>query len=72
MIDKLTYDQIIEISKDLKKQAEIVEKLAQERNIQELVDFSATVEGYSKFLQNTVEINKEADEALKELKAHIK
>ena len=71
MIGKLTYDQILEISKDLRTQAEIVEKLAKERNIQQIEDFSATVEGYSKFLENTVQINKDADLALKDLKDQI-
>ncbi|MBQ6324245.1 MAG: hypothetical protein IJI22_05395 [Bacilli bacterium] len=67
MIDKLKYEDIIAIAAELKKQAEIVEKLAQNRNIQDLVDFAATVEGYSKFLENTVEMNKDADIALNDL-----
>ena len=72
MIDKLSYDEILTISKELKQQAEIVDKLAKDRGLQELIDFAATVEGYSKFLENTIEINKDADEALKELKSHLK
>lgn len=71
MIGKLTYDQILEISKDLKAQAQIVGKLAEERDITQIEDFSKTVEGYSKFLENTVEINKDADLALKDLKEQI-
>ena len=67
MIDKLTYDQVLAISKDLKQQADIIDELASSRNIQELRDFAATVEGYSKFLENTVEINRDADIALKDL-----
>ena len=72
MIDKLSYDQVLAISKELKKQSDIVETLAKERDIQELIDFCATVEGYSKYLENTIEINKDADIALKDLKARIK
>ena len=68
MIDKLTYEEVLSNSKELRKQAEIVSILARNRNIQELIDFAATVEGYSKFLENTIEINKDADAALKELK----
>ena len=68
MIGKLTYDQVLEISKDLRKQAEIITNLAKTRDITQVEDFAATVEGYSKFLENTVEINKDADSALKELK----
>lgn len=72
MIDKLSYEAILTISKELKEQAEIIDKLVQNRNIQELKDFAATVEGYSKFLENTIEINKDADKALSELISQIK
>ena len=72
MIDKLTYDQVLAISKDLKTQADIIDELASTRNIQELRDFAATVEGYSKFVENTVEINRDADIALKDLTNHKK
>ena len=68
MIDKLTYDQILAISKELSVQADIIDKLVQNRNIQYLKDFAATVEGYSKFLETTVLMNKDADKALEDLK----
>lgn len=67
MIDKLTYDQILVISKDLKKHADIITGLIENKNIPELKDFVATVEGYSKFLETSVEINRDADKALEEL-----
>ena len=67
MIDKLTYDQVLAISKDLREQAKVVDELARTRNLQELRDFAATVEGYSKFLETTVDINRDADNALKDL-----
>ena len=72
MIDKLTYDDFLTVSNELKKQAAIVSELSKKRNISDLVDFAATVEGYSKFLENTVEINKDADCALQGLKDKIK
>ena len=72
MIDKLTYDQVLNISQELKKQVEIINKLLEDKNITELTDFTATVEGYSKYLENTIEINRDADNALKELKEQIK
>ncbi len=72
MIDKLTYDEVLAISKELKEQADIIEKLLSGRNIQELSDFVATVEGYSKYLENTIDINKDADDALSDLKQQIK
>lgn len=68
MIEKLSYDEITNISKELSKQVDIIRKLMEGRNIPDLEDFVATVEGYSKFLETTVEINKDADEALKELR----
>ena len=68
MIDKLTYDQILAISKELSVQADIIDKLVQNRKIQDLKDFAATVEGYSKFLETTVLMNKDADKALEDLK----
>lgn len=72
MIDKLTYNEILTISEELKKQAAIIDELVKNRNIQELKDFAATVEGYSKFLENTIEINKDADKALAELASNLK
>ena len=72
MIDKLSYDEILSISKILKEQGEIVDKITKAREIDDLADFIATVEGYSKFLENTIEINKDADSALNELKNQIK
>ncbi|MBQ8535034.1 MAG: hypothetical protein IJ463_05040 [Bacilli bacterium] len=68
MVGKLTYDQVLEIAKDLRAQVEIIERLLENRDLPELNDFTATVEGYSKFLENSVEINKDADIALAELK----
>ncbi len=72
MIDKLSYDQVMEISRGLKEQAEIVDKIVRDRELDDLIDFVATVEGYSKFLENTIEINKDADNALRDLKNQIK
>ena len=68
MVGKLTYDQVLEIAKDLRAQVEVIERLLVNRELPELNDFTATVEGYSKFLENSVEINKDADTALIELK----
>lgn len=67
MIDKLTYDQVSAIAKELRRQAETIEELLKNRNIPDLKDFTATVEGYSKFLENTIELNKDADKALEGL-----
>ena len=68
MIDKLTYDQVLSISEDLQKEVGIISNLIEDKDIPELKDFVSTVEGYSKFLETAVEINKDADKALEELK----
>lgn len=72
MIDKLSYDEILTISNELKKEAQKVLELATSRNITEIIDFANSVDGYSKYLENTVGINKDADNALKELKEKLK
>lgn len=72
MIDKLSYNDVLLISQELKKESDIIKNLASKRNIKEIVDFASTVEGYSNFLENTVSINKDADEALKGLQESLK
>jgi len=72
MIDKLSYDEILGISADLKQQIDVIEKMTASRDITQLSDFIATVIGYSKFLENIVDINRDADEALSELKSQMK
>ena len=67
MIGKLTYDQILAFAKDIRNEALAVEDLARAREIQDLVDFADKVEAYAKFLENTVELNKDADKALQDL-----
>ena len=71
MIDKLSYDDVLLISQELKKESDIIKDLASKRKLKDIEDFASTVEGYSKFLENTVAINKDADEALKDLKSKI-
>ncbi len=67
MIDKLTYDQVLAIAKELRSEALVIEDLSREREIQDLIDFSDTVEAYAKYLENVVELNKDADKALEDL-----
>ena len=70
MIDKLSYDDVLKIAKELRQQISIITKLMENREAPDLQDFIATVEGYTKFLETTVEINKDADEVLKDLKVN--
>ncbi len=67
MIDRLTYEQVLNVAKALRTEAEAVEEVAKAREIQDIVDFAASVESYAKFLENTVELNKDADKALEDL-----
>ena len=68
MIGKFTYEQLLEISADLRNQTTIIEPIIKNTNSQELLDFISTVEGYSKYIETIVQINKDADLALLELK----
>lgn len=68
MIEKLTYEEILNISNELRVNAEIIERLLQNKNVSELQDFISTVEGYSKYLETVVGLHKDADKALLELK----
>lgn len=68
MIGNLTYDQIEGIAKELENATLFVKSYIKDKNIVELEDFLSTVEGYSKFLMTTIELNKDADKELQELK----
>ncbi len=67
MINNLTYDQVLEISKSIKDQIDIVSNLVEDLGVQELNDFVSTVEGYTKYLETTVKLNKDADQAIKDI-----
>ena len=67
MIGKLTYDQVLTIAKEIRSEALVIEDLSRAREIQDLVDFADKVEAYAKFLENIVELNKDADKALADL-----
>ena len=60
MIGNLTYDQIEGIAKELENATLFVKSYIKDKNIVELEDFLSTVEGYSKFLMTTIELNKDA------------
>ena len=67
MINNLTYDQVLEISKAIKDQIDIVSDLIKDIGVQELYDFVSTVEGYTKYLETTVKLNQDADLAIKDI-----
>ncbi len=69
MIGSMTYDQVEEVAKELENATKTIEAIIKNQNIQELEDFLSTVEGYSKYLRTTIELNKDADKALEDLKS---
>ncbi len=64
MIGKLSYDQVEAIIKDLRLQADIIHKLLNGRSVPDIPDFVEKVDGYSKFLENSLELNRDADAAI--------
>ncbi len=67
MIENISYEEMLSISKELQASANVIRELVKEKNLPELNDFISTVEGYSKFLETTVELYQDADAALSEL-----
>lgn len=67
MINNLSYEQILTISAELKKNCEIIKQLTSLKKIQDLEEFITSVEIYYKYLENAVELSKDADIALQDL-----
>ena len=67
MIDKFTYDQLEEIIKDMKAQEKIIRDLLVGRSAPDISDFIEKVDVYNKFLENTIELNRDADKAIADL-----
>ena len=67
MIDKISYDQLQEMIQGFREQTTVIKKLMRGRGVPELNEFVDSVETYCKFLENTMELNKDADVALKDL-----
>ena len=67
MINGLSYDEVLGYAKELSTSAGVISKLNESRNIQDLADFAATVDGYAKYLETTVGLHKDAEEALTDL-----
>lgn len=68
MIGNFTYDEIIQYAKELKENSEIVDKLAKKQGAGMLQTFISNIDWYSTFLKSTVELYKDADQVLKDLK----
>lgn len=68
MIGNITYEQAEAISISIEQATKEVKEYLKGKNIYELDDFISTVEGYAKYLKTTIELNKDADKALEDLK----
>lgn len=68
MIGEFNYDQMRKFSKELKENAKIIEELTTMKGNNLLDDFVSDVERYVTFINSTIIMYEEADEALKELK----
>ena len=69
MIGNMTYKEVEEVAKELDSAVDIVMEYIKGKNLIELEDFASTVESYAKFLMTTIELNKDADKELADLKA---
>ena len=68
MIGSFTYDQILQISKELSDNADIIDNLAKSKGADMLQTLISNVTWYATFLKSTVELYKDADEVLANLK----
>lgn len=68
MIGKFTYDEILQFAKELKNNSDIIDSLAKKQGIGMLQTFISNVDWYSTFLKSTVELYKDADKVLEQLK----
>lgn len=69
MIGNMTYEQVETLAKELETSSTIVDNITKNLNIEELEDFVSTVEGYYKYLNTIIEMNKAADKALETLQS---
>lgn len=67
MIGNLNYDQVSQVVEVLKKCNETLSVVPEEQRDTTFQEFFSVVEGYYKYLETLVQMNKDADEALKEL-----
>ena len=67
MIGIFNYEQILEFSKELKENADIIDQLAKKKDAGMLQTFISNVDWYSTFLKTTVEMHKDAGDVLKHL-----
>ena len=68
MIGTMSYEEVLGIAKELETSVKTINNVIKDQNINELEDFTSTVESFAKYLQTTVELNKDADKVIEKLK----
>ncbi len=68
MIGNLKYEEIESISLELEKCASNIKDIIKDDDLQNLVEFTTTVDAYSKYLRTSIELYKDADKVLQDLK----
>lgn len=68
MIGTMSYEEVLSIAKELETSVKTINNVIKDQNINELEDFTSTVESYAKYLQTAVELNKDADKVIEKLK----
>ena len=67
MIENISYDDMDSYSKELKASAEVIKALIDGKDLKELENFVEEVIKYSKYLESTVKIYRDADNVLSSL-----
>lgn len=67
MIDQISYDEMVSYSKELEASADAIKELIENKDLRELENFIDSIYNYSEYLSSTVELHKQADEALEYL-----
>ncbi len=68
MIGNISYEEVNQIIQILKENSIIVKQINKSHENEILEEFISTVEGYSMYLETSINLNKSADNALKDLK----
>ena len=69
MIEKISYEDMISYSKELKASADAINDLIKDKDYSQLNDFVDNVYKYANYLSSIVNLNKKADEAVSFLKS---
>ncbi len=71
MIGKLTYEQVESVLAQLQQSVDTIRKVVVSINNEELQDFIISIDSYIKYLSGILEMNREADRVLQNLKDSI-